>query len=155
MNAQSLLLARRPSAGDEDRDETDDDDDDEKEEEDNPDRFPSKEKDEDEEDDGREKDRKEYRAKTCNDCNRQFCMELNLPICKGAGMEDVFTTCFRTFFMSKQSLGTPSAVSIGVSFPDFETLGVPLEDHADGQVLPQNEIRGRTRPWSSFSSLPR
>lgn len=40
-------------------------------------------------------DRKEYRAGNCNDCNRQFCLDYNLPICKGAGMEDVFTTCFR------------------------------------------------------------
>ena len=39
--------------------------------------------------------RKEYRAGNCNDCNRQFCLDYNLPICKGAGMEDVFTTCFR------------------------------------------------------------
>ena len=40
-------------------------------------------------------DRKEYRAGNCNDCNRQFCLDYNLPICKGAGMDDVFTTCFR------------------------------------------------------------
>lgn len=40
-------------------------------------------------------DSKEYRAGNCNDCNRQFCLDYNLPICKGAGMEDVFTTCFR------------------------------------------------------------
>lgn len=40
-------------------------------------------------------DKKEYRAGNCNDCNRQFCLDYNLPICKGAGMEDVFTTCFR------------------------------------------------------------
>lgn len=45
-------------------------------------------------DDGR--DRKEYRAGNCNDCNRQFCLDYNLPICKGARVEDVFTTCFRT-----------------------------------------------------------
>ena len=48
-------------------------------------------------DDGKENsgDRKEYRARNCNDCNRQFCLDYNLPICKGAGMEDVATTCFR------------------------------------------------------------
>ena len=40
-------------------------------------------------------DRKEYRAGNCNDCNRQFCLDYNLPICRGAGMEDVATTCFR------------------------------------------------------------
>lgn len=42
-------------------------------------------------------DRKEYRAGNCNDCNRQFCLDYNLPICRGAGVEDVFTTCFRKF----------------------------------------------------------
>lgn len=46
-------------------------------------------------DDGVDGDKKEYRAGNCNDCNRQFCLDYNLPICKGAGMEDVFTTCFR------------------------------------------------------------
>ena len=51
-------------------------------------------KDDDKDDDT---DRKEYRAGNCNDCNRQFCLDYNLPICKGAGMEDVFTTCFREF----------------------------------------------------------
>ncbi|KAL2056501.1 hypothetical protein ABVK25_002895 [Lepraria finkii] len=40
-------------------------------------------------------DRKEYRAGNCNDCNRQFCLDYNLPICKGAAMEDIFTTCFQ------------------------------------------------------------
>ncbi|KAF2761066.1 hypothetical protein EJ05DRAFT_473627 [Pseudovirgaria hyperparasitica] len=33
--------------------------------------------------------------RTCNDCNRQFCLGYNLPICKGATEEDVFTTCFQ------------------------------------------------------------
>lgn len=32
---------------------------------------------------------------TCNDCNRQFCLKHDLPICKGAEEEDVFTTCFQ------------------------------------------------------------
>jgi hypothetical protein len=31
----------------------------------------------------------------CNDCNRLFCLDYNLPICKGAKEEDVFTTCFQ------------------------------------------------------------
>lgn len=45
---------------------------------------------------GKEEDRKEYRAGNCNDCNRQFCLDYNLPICKNARVEDVFTQCFRT-----------------------------------------------------------
>jgi hypothetical protein len=32
---------------------------------------------------------------TCNDCNRQFCLSYNLPICKDAKDADVFTTCFQ------------------------------------------------------------
>ena len=49
-------------------------------------------------DDG--KDRKEYRAGNCNDCNRQFCLEyMNLPICKDKMLEEIFTTCFRGYFL--------------------------------------------------------
>lgn len=32
---------------------------------------------------------------TCADCTRAFCLDYNLPICKNAREEDVFTTCFR------------------------------------------------------------
>ncbi len=35
---------------------------------------------------------------TCADCTRAFCLDYNLPICKNAGEEDVFTTCFRMSF---------------------------------------------------------
>ncbi|KAI5848042.1 hypothetical protein BZA05DRAFT_404241 [Tricharina praecox] len=31
----------------------------------------------------------------CNDCNRQFCIDYNLPICKTAKEADVVTTCFQ------------------------------------------------------------
>ncbi|KAL8831708.1 MAG: hypothetical protein Q9191_000718 [Dirinaria sp. TL-2023a] len=53
---------------------------------------------EDKDKEGKEKeedDRKEYRPGNCNDCNRQFCLSYNLPICKNVGIEDVFTTCFQ------------------------------------------------------------
>ncbi|PLB44711.1 hypothetical protein P170DRAFT_439958 [Aspergillus steynii IBT 23096] len=36
-----------------------------------------------------------YRPLSCNDCNRKFCLGYNLPTCKGAKEEDVFTTCFQ------------------------------------------------------------
>ncbi|KAJ5204109.1 uncharacterized protein N7498_004988 [Penicillium cinerascens] len=36
-----------------------------------------------------------YGALSCNDCNRKFCLDYELPICKGAKEEDVFTTCFQ------------------------------------------------------------
>jgi hypothetical protein len=32
---------------------------------------------------------------TCMDCNKKFCLDYNLPICKDAMEDDVFTTCFR------------------------------------------------------------
>lgn len=37
---------------------------------------------------------------TCSDCNRAFCLDYNLPICKNAKEEDVFTQCFRKFIPS-------------------------------------------------------
>ncbi|KKK16432.1 hypothetical protein P175DRAFT_0496930 [Aspergillus ochraceoroseus IBT 24754] len=36
-----------------------------------------------------------YRPLSCNDCNRKFCLGYDLPTCKGAKEEDVFTTCFQ------------------------------------------------------------
>ncbi|KAL9024241.1 MAG: hypothetical protein Q9196_006658 [Gyalolechia fulgens] len=52
-----------------------------------------------EEDGGRkEGDRKEYRKKTCNDCNKQYCLSQHLHICEGLTADDVFTTCFRASF---------------------------------------------------------
>lgn len=35
------------------------------------------------------------RKLSCSDCTRAFCLDYNLPICKEAEEEDVFTTCFR------------------------------------------------------------
>src|ERR1700744_4488092 len=32
---------------------------------------------------------------TCNDCTKKFCLDYNLPICKDATEDDVFTQCFR------------------------------------------------------------
>lgn len=48
-----------------------------------------------EEDDALSKRAQDYRALSCNDCNRKFCLNYELPICKGAKEDDVFTTCFR------------------------------------------------------------
>ncbi|CAI7579855.1 unnamed protein product [Penicillium manginii] len=36
-----------------------------------------------------------YRQLNCNDCNRKFCLDYELPTCKGAKEDDVVTTCFR------------------------------------------------------------
>ncbi|KAL1996407.1 hypothetical protein VTN49DRAFT_172 [Thermomyces lanuginosus] len=47
----------------------------------------------DDDDDGG-KDHK-GKALTCNDCTRKFCLDYNLPKCKGATEDDVFTTCFQ------------------------------------------------------------
>lgn len=43
----------------------------------------------------KEEDRKEFRAGNCNDCNRQYCIDAHLPICRDAGVEDVVATCFQ------------------------------------------------------------
>ncbi|PPJ51728.1 hypothetical protein CBER1_08902 [Cercospora berteroae] len=34
-------------------------------------------------------------GRTCADCNKQFCLSYNLPICAGATEENVLTTCFQ------------------------------------------------------------
>ncbi|KAL4977828.1 hypothetical protein BDW66DRAFT_131881 [Aspergillus desertorum] len=36
-----------------------------------------------------------YRSLSCNDCNRKFCLGYDLPTCKGAKEDDVFTACFQ------------------------------------------------------------
>ncbi|KAJ5339111.1 hypothetical protein N7452_005839 [Penicillium brevicompactum] len=36
-----------------------------------------------------------YRSLSCNDCNRKFCLDYELPTCKGAKEENVNTTCFQ------------------------------------------------------------
>ncbi|KAF2769572.1 hypothetical protein EJ03DRAFT_389217 [Teratosphaeria nubilosa] len=35
------------------------------------------------------------KGRTCNDCNKQFCLDYHLPMCQGAKEDDVFTTCFQ------------------------------------------------------------
>ena len=40
-------------------------------------------------------DRDALKGRSCNDCNKQFCLDYHLPICQGAKEEDVFTTCFQ------------------------------------------------------------
>ncbi|CAI7571699.1 unnamed protein product [Penicillium bialowiezense] len=42
-----------------------------------------------------EKRASKYRSLSCNDCNRKFCLDYELPTCKGAKETDVTTTCFR------------------------------------------------------------
>ncbi|KAL8661055.1 MAG: hypothetical protein Q9168_008415, partial [Polycauliona sp. 1 TL-2023] len=39
--------------------------------------------------------KKEFRKKTCSDCNKQYCLNQGLHICEGKELEDVFTTCFQ------------------------------------------------------------
>ncbi|KDB24201.1 hypothetical protein H109_03938 [Trichophyton interdigitale MR816] len=38
---------------------------------------------------------KDHGGRSCNDCNRRFCLDQHLPKCKGAVEENVFTTCFQ------------------------------------------------------------
>lgn len=83
-----------------------------------------------------DKDRKEYRPGNCNDCNRQFCLEyMNLPICKGKGAEEIFTTCFRGFklLFSFYTQGTEARLMPGCT---------------------QSEIRERMRLWYTYLLSP-
>jgi hypothetical protein len=41
------------------------------------------------------KEKKPFHAKTCNDCNRQFCIDNALPSCTKEAEKDIFTQCFR------------------------------------------------------------
>ncbi|KAL1622367.1 hypothetical protein SLS54_004931 [Diplodia seriata] len=34
-------------------------------------------------------------GRTCNDCNKKFCLDYNLPICHSAKEEDVYSECFQ------------------------------------------------------------
>ncbi|EXJ58413.1 hypothetical protein A1O7_05838 [Cladophialophora yegresii CBS 114405] len=56
-----------------------------------------------------------HRKLTCADCTRAFCLDYNLPICKDAREEDVFTTCFQ-----RDSLKDETVVVIFV----FATVGL-------------------------------
>lgn len=94
-------------------------------------------------------DRKEYRAGNCNDCNRQFCLDYNLPICKGAGMEDVFTTCFRESAHCCE-IGKVGNMRIEMDGEGGDEFGEQMAD-----MSAQSETRERMRRWSSFSSLLR
>ena len=83
--------------------------------------------------DDKEKEKEPYKAKTCNDCNRQFCVALDLPICKGATDEDVKTSCFRTSPSipcacpkSPQSLVTSVYFGFGVLTEHVLMMGVLL-----------------------------
>ena len=51
--------------------------------------------DDEELEEGSDEKKKPYRGGNCNDCSKQFCLDYNLPICRGATEEDVMTTCFR------------------------------------------------------------
>ncbi|KAK2879477.1 hypothetical protein FQN49_000835 [Arthroderma sp. PD_2] len=44
---------------------------------------------------GGDDETKDHGGRSCNDCNRRFCLDQHLPKCKGAVEENVFTTCFQ------------------------------------------------------------
>lgn len=45
--------------------------------------------------------RKSHRPLDCSACNRAFCLDYNLPICKNAREEDIFTTCFSMYILTR------------------------------------------------------
>ncbi|EXJ80747.1 hypothetical protein A1O3_07031 [Capronia epimyces CBS 606.96] len=92
---------------------------------------------------------------TCADCTRAFCLDYNLPICKNAHEEDVFTTCFQ-----RDSLKDETVVVVFI----FATAGLlawalvkpwidRLRERNSFVPLAQHEVRrggggggGHTRP---------
>jgi hypothetical protein len=118
--------------------------------------------------DGDENREKTHRANTCNDCNRKFCLDYNLPGCKGVRAEEVFTTCFRMQipFLPLISTGKKPTWFLPYRTIPFTWLahhGGPIRykepfqnTQADGDLAPlQSAIPSRTRRWSSYSSLLR
>ncbi|KIW19510.1 hypothetical protein PV08_00082 [Exophiala spinifera] len=75
---------------------------------------------------------------TCSDCTRAFCLDYNLPICKGAEEEDVFTTCFQ-----RDSLKDETVVVVFI----FATAGLL------GWAVVKPWI-DRLREGKTFSPLP-
>ncbi|KAK5954977.1 hypothetical protein OHC33_003656 [Knufia fluminis] len=47
-----------------------------------------------------------HHSLTCNDCNRAFCLDYNLPICKSAKEEDVFAQCFQRDSLKDRTIVT-------------------------------------------------
>ena len=43
-----------------------------------------------------EEKKSQHHAPTCSDCNRAFCLDQGLVICKDVKEDEVFASCFRT-----------------------------------------------------------
>lgn len=73
---------------------------------------------------------KKHHTLTCNDCNRAFCLDYNLPICKNAKEEDVFATCFRMFPSPVKHLNH-------ANYPTHRTR-LPQRPHNSNDISPRN-----------------
>lgn len=49
--------------------------------------------------------------RTCNDCNRQFCLDYKLPICKGTKDEEISTECFRELSRGERAAARRATVA--------------------------------------------
>ncbi|KAF2153252.1 hypothetical protein K461DRAFT_293526 [Myriangium duriaei CBS 260.36] len=78
------------------------------------------------------------KAGTCDDCNRQFCLKHDLPICQGAEEEDVFTTCFQ-----RDSAKDEAVVFIFI----FATVGLLIWAAIRPYVMKWFEV-GTPHDWS-------
>ncbi|OAP60108.1 hypothetical protein AYL99_05110 [Fonsecaea erecta] len=109
----------------------------------------------DDEPSGATPSRRPHHKLTCADCTRAFCLDYNLPICKNARDEDVFTTCFQ-----RDSLKDETVVVIFV----FATAGLlgwaivkpwidRLRERNTFAPLLQHD-RGGRQPYASHGRRP-
>ncbi|KIW66921.1 hypothetical protein, variant [Phialophora macrospora] len=92
-----------------------------------------------------EEPKRPHRKLTCADCTRAFCLDYNLPICKNARDDDVFTTCFQRdslkdetvvviFIFATAGLLAWAAVKPWVDRLRERNTFVPLGQHDQGQT---------------------
>ncbi|KIY00732.1 uncharacterized protein Z520_03397 [Fonsecaea multimorphosa CBS 102226] len=95
---------------------------------------------------------------TCADCTRAFCLDYNLPICKNARDEDVFTTCFQRDSLKDETVvvififATAGLLAWAIVKPWIDRL---REKNTFAPLLPHNRgvahIRGQNHGQQSNS----
>ncbi|KIV89549.1 hypothetical protein PV10_06942 [Exophiala mesophila] len=100
-------------------------------------------------DDNQDSDTKKVPAHhklSCADCTRAFCLDYNLPICKNAEEEDVFTSCFQRDSLKDETVvvififGTAGLLAWALVKPWIERLR--LGDNGSGAFDPLIGGRG-------------
>lgn len=87
---------------------------------------------------------------TCNDCNRAFCLDYNLPICKNAREEDVFAQCFQRDSLKDETvvvlfiLVTTGLLGWALIKPYVTKMGGSGSEWREGRYMPVNNGGLRT-----------